>query len=237
MNPTTLSASLAEALVRAGQHEQLRDPWEAGQKARAARPFTITVSREVGARGTAVARGVGKRLGWPVYDHELLERIAKDTNVRPHLLKHVDERPGSWLQECLEAFADPAAVGETAYVRRLRLTLWSLGTGGECVIVGRGAAQLLPEETTLRVRLLAKRDDRVAFMSKELGVSAQEAARHVETRDRDRVRFIREQFHQDPADPQNYDLVLNSSRFTVEECADLVIEALRRLQARAARQT
>ncbi len=34
----------------------------------------IAVSRQVGARGATVARAVGARLGWPVYDHELLDR-------------------------------------------------------------------------------------------------------------------------------------------------------------------
>lgn len=38
---------------------------------------------------------------------------------------------------------------------------------------------------------------------------------------------------EDPADPRNYDLLLNTSRFTIGECAELIIEALRRLQARA----
>ena len=32
--------------------------------------------------------------------------------------------------------------------------------------------------------------------------------------------------------PENYDMVLSTSRFTVPECADLIVEALRRLQAR-----
>ena len=36
----------------------------------------ITISREAGARGSTVARLVGKKLGWTVYDQELLEYIA-----------------------------------------------------------------------------------------------------------------------------------------------------------------
>ena len=40
----------------------------------------------------------------------------------------------------------------------------------------------------------------------------------------------------DPTDPAGYDLILNSGRFTVDECADLIIEGLRRLQAQRAGQ-
>ena len=50
------------------------------------------------------------------------------------------------------ATAGPAASG---YVHRLIQTLLSLAAKGECVILGRGAAQALPPQTTLRVRLVA----------------------------------------------------------------------------------
>jgi cytidylate kinase len=99
------------------------------------------------------------------------------------------------------------------------------------VIVGRGAAQILPVATTLRVRLVASVEDRVAVMSGELGVSSAEAARHVERTDRERARFIRDHFGKDPTDPQNYDLVLNSSYLSVAACADVVVTALHCRQA------
>src|SRR6478672_12694127 len=62
-------------------------------------PFTIALSREAGTQGAAVGREVGARLGWQVYDHELLERIALDLGVRTILLDRVDERRKSWLKE------------------------------------------------------------------------------------------------------------------------------------------
>jgi cytidylate kinase len=150
------------------------------------------------------------------------------------LLEGVDEKPASWLRESVEAFASVPTVTEAAYFRRLLQTLLALGARGECLIVGRGAVHLLPQATTLRVRLTARLEDRIAVMSRELGVSPHEAARHVDKSDRERARFIKDHFQKDPSDPQHYDLVLNSSRFSVEECGQLIIEALRRLQARSA---
>ncbi len=95
-----------------------------------------------------------------------------------------------------------------------------------------GSTFVLPPETTLRVRYVASRDDRIAFIARDRKLSPLEAARVVDTKDRDRNMFIKDHFHKDPADPQNYDLILNRSRFSVDETADLVIEALRRMQAR-----
>jgi hypothetical protein len=55
-----------------------------------------------------VARAVAERLGWNVYDHELLEVVARDLHVRVKLLENVDERHVPWLQECVESFAADA---------------------------------------------------------------------------------------------------------------------------------
>ena len=65
------------------------------------------------------------------------------------------------------------------------------------------------------------------------GLAEEEAVRWVEKTDAERVRFVKDHFQKDPTDARHYDLVLNSSRFTVAECADLILEALRRLQAQA----
>ena len=58
----------------------------------------------------------------------------------------------------------------------------------------------------------------------------------MDTKDRDRHQILKDHFHKDPADPQYYDLIINRSRFSVDETADLVIEALQRMQAENGRE-
>jgi cytidylate kinase len=234
MNHQSRSERLLEAFVKVLQHWETRRKAEANQMGRSgqsSRAFTIALSRESGARGTSTAREVGARLGWAVYDHELLERIAQEMNLRTSLLESVDEKKVSWLQECVAAFASEPSASGSAYVRHLVQTLLSLAAHGECVIVGRGAAQVLPAETTLRVRLVAPVEWRIVAMSQKLGISRQEAARQVEMTDRERVRFVKDHFQKEATDPSQYDLVVNSSRYSVGECAELIVEGLRRLQA------
>src|SRR5258708_12368140 len=107
--------------------------------------------------------------------------------------------------------------------------LFLLGAQGKCVLVGPGAAHALPALTTLRVRLIAPLEHRIETMGRILGVSRREAERHVETTERERLQFIRSHFVTDPTDPLNYDLVLNSARLTVAECAGLVVPALKNM--------
>jgi cytidylate kinase len=193
---------------------------------------TIAISRQAGARGTTIARAVGERLGWRVYDHELVEQIARDVNVRTNVLDGLDERSTNWLQDCLVSLAGQPWLTQGSYCHHLVRTLFCLAQQGRCVIVGRGAAQVLPGSTTLRVRLVASLEDRIRAVSQERGLSPREAARYVERTDHERVRFVKEHFHRDPVDALQYDLMLNSSRFTVEQCTDLIVQALGRWRVR-----
>jgi cytidylate kinase len=186
---------------------------------------TIAISRQVGARGTTIARAVGARLGWRVYDHELLDRVAQEMNVGPSALEALDERGSSWLQEWLESLGG-RRFNAGSYAQHLVHTLFVLARPGYCVIVGRGAAQVLPGATTLRVRLVATLKDRLRTISEELGMAPAMARRYVERKEQERFRFVREHFHCDPTDPLQYDLTLNTSRFSVDECADFVVAAL-----------
>jgi cytidylate kinase len=195
---------------------------------------TIATSRQAGANGPNIARAVGKRLGWPVYDRELLEQIALELGLRTQLVESVDERGKSWLEEWLQLFHTQPAINQSEYVRHLVEVLFSLAIHGGCVIVGRAAAQVLPEETTLRVRLVEPEARRVAALQERFDVSAAEARRWLEETDRRRDRFVRDYFHQGPSDPARYDLILNSSRLSEDDCADLIVAALRRLEARMA---
>jgi cytidylate kinase len=154
---------------------------------------------------------------------------ARD-GVRAELLKSVDERRMPWLLEFLQGFTSGPEVSESASVYHLAETLLSLAAHGECVVVGRGAAQVLPAETTLRLRLVGPRKDRVAAIQRRYGCSRDEAERWVEQRDREWRAFVKDHFQKDIADADQYDLLLNASRSTAGQCAEFAVTALRRPQ-------
>lgn len=195
--------------------------------------FSLAISREMGAGGKELGRLVGSRLGWPVYDHELLEEMAADLNVRVGLLESIDERHVHWLQERMESFAAVPFVSESTYVRQLIETVLTLGLRGHVVIVGRGAPHILSHSSTLTVRVVGRFEDRVAKIGREHSLPHDAAARLVKATDAHRLRFVREHFQADPSDPVQYDLVLNTSRFTLDECADLVVDGLVKRERRS----
>lgn len=226
----TRSSRRIEALLRAQLHWQITHTEEMEAPATAP-PFTIALSREVGAQGTAVGQAVAERLDWPLYDRQLLEHVAGELGLRTELLESVDEKRQGWLQECMQALAVVPTVSSSTYARQLVDSLMSLASHGKCVIVGRGAAQILPAETTLRVRLVAPLKDRIRVIEKRNALAPEEAGRWVTRMDAERVQFVKDHFHKDPTDPRLYDLILNSARFDTDRCANLIVEAFHSLSA------
>jgi len=194
--------------------------------------LSIALARQAGTQGTLVAHEIGARLNWPVYDRELLELIAGKAGLRASLLESVDERRKSWLLEWIEAFASLPGISEIGYSRLLVETVLSLGALGHCVFVGRGAAQILPPQYTLRVYLVGALSDRVDYISKDRGLPHDEAERFVKEKDHESIEFVKSHFFKDPTDPMQCDLLLNRSRWSITECADLIIQAVPMAESR-----
>lgn len=227
MNLSSPSERLAQAMAMTFRHGT------AGENRIEPSRFSIAISREAGAKGATIASALGSRLGWPVYDRELLQMVADQMKLRAGLLEGIDEKRKSWLTEFVEAFTSDRHVSATGYVHHLLETMLSLSTRGQCIIVGRGAAQVLPPGVTLRVRFIAERPDRIEHLRGEYNLTPDAAARKMETMDVERAQFVRDYFHKDPGDPGGYDLIVNTSRFSVPDCVELVVEALRSLENRA----
>jgi cytidylate kinase len=224
---------MSQAMQRAQKHWQAQRRTKEAAEAMPKPPtpaWTIAISRQAGTNGPRIAHAVGKRLGWAVYDRELVEHIANEKGLRVKLLESLDEKSSSWLVESLQALGTHPDVTMNAYVQYLGETIHSLGRHGDCVIVGRGAAQLLPAERTLRVRLVAPRADRIASICDRLGVSHEDAGRWVDKADRERTRFVQEHFKRHPDEAEHYDLILNTARFSIEDCVGMIVEALGELQ-------
>lgn len=188
--------------------------------------FTIALSREVGTPEQEVAREVGERLGWPVYNREVPARIAEELHMPITTVADIDERRQSWLLECLESLGSRCELSEGRYFRHLITVIHSLAAHGRCVIVGRGAAFILPARSTLRVRLVGDREHRISSIARDLHADRWTATRRMDEINRERSRFLRDHFHIDPAQPDHYDLVLNTSRWSASECADVILRAL-----------
>ena len=65
--------------------------------------LTIAVSREAGSRGGTVARRVGRKLGWQVYNQELLDHIAQERTFTEGVLANLPADAARWTDQHLQA--------------------------------------------------------------------------------------------------------------------------------------
>lgn len=225
-------AQLTEAVVRSHNEAAARRTL-AGGAGEPHPPLTIAISREAGARGTQLAQELGRRLGWPAYDQQLLELVAEHMKWPTSSVRGMDERAVGWLEETVTALLG-ADVTPTAYVRHLVAVVHGLGLQGRCILVGRGAGFILPRAWALRVRLVASHEARVRTVAADRHVTSEQAADWIDRTEHSRVQFVKDNFRADAADPLHYHLVLNSGELTIPECARVVIEALYALEAHRA---
>jgi len=187
----------------------------------------LLISREKGAGGSAVGQLAGKRLGWQVFDKEIVDAIAEKAKVRRELIESVDERDRATIQDAIGQWLHPQPIGTSGYLAHLREILLTLGHQGDVVIVGRGAQYVLPSRFGLRVRMVAPVEVRVRRIASRENLSLKAAQVVVESSDRERAKLASRQFGQNAGDPLNQDVTINTAELTVETATEVVVTALR----------
>ncbi len=185
--------------------------------------LTVALSREAGARGGAIARRVGHKLGWQVVDQDLLDYLMQDEAA----FQDVPAAAREWAGERLDQLLRARVIANDEAVISLARAVLMLGAQGEVILVGRGAGYILPPATTLHVRVLAPEADRIAYVAQLTRLATEEAAEEVRRRDARRAAFLAQYLGCQAGDPYPYDILLNSSRLGEEACAELIVQAAR----------
>ena len=186
----------------------------------------IAISREFGALGSEIGRMVAYCLDFEYYDRKLIELIAAETHVVERMIDLVDERLQdritNWVAEQFGRDVTNATV-----VRNLGKVLLALACHGRAVIVGRGAQFVLDPATTLRVRTRASLDVRVERIAVIGHLTRDQALARIREVDAERRAFCKTAFGRDVADPEAYDVVLDTGSLPMDACAELVSVAFR----------
>ena len=189
--------------------------------------LTVAVSREAGSRGGTIARRVGKKLGWQVYNQELLEYLAQEKHLARELFDALDEPAVAWVEARLQKLLREQNLSQHAALVELARVVLAIGARGEAVILGRGAGTILPLPSTLHVRIIAPLAERIGYMSQLERLTSEEATTQVKARDRNRGQFVETHFHRKPSDIYQYDLLVNSSLLGEDLSSQLVVRAAR----------
>jgi cytidylate kinase len=187
----------------------------------------ITISREYGAEGRAVTRGLAEHLGYRLLDEDLPVVVAARLGTSPEVVEGIEYRQvgfGTRLLRSLsaavpEAFQPSPEVDDLHEVtqRGIEQLIVEAADAGDVVVVGRlGNIVLAARPDVLRVFLTAPLPWRTKQIVESLGVSESAARAEIARVDGGRRGYAREQYDFDWGDPHYYDLVIDVSRFGVE---------------------
>ena len=197
--------------------------------------FVITIGRQLGSGGKAVAEMLGQRLGVPVYDKQIINEAAKQSGLLPSIFEQADEKESKvkamgWNTWGLNSAVYSGYINNDTLFGIQSQTIESLAEQGSCVIVGRCADYVLRNmEGVLSVFITANESDRLARICECRGTSGKEAASCLAQTEKRRAAYYNYYTFKTWGAAESYDLCLNSSLLGVEGCVEIILATLARL--------
>jgi cytidylate kinase len=182
----------------------------------------LTIEREFGSGGGAIAAAAARRLGWTLWDQNLTQEIAKVAHVSHAAAERHDERRDPLLYRLAKVFArgsyersipikDEEVFDAECMVKLLTHVIGRVAELGDCVIVGRGAACILREpHDAFHVLVYAPYKEKMRRIL-ALGRPESEARELLDTVDKERAAFIKQYFGADWPTLSLYKLSVNSA--------------------------
>jgi cytidylate kinase len=199
----------------------------------------ISLEREYGCGGGAIAAQLAERLGWKLWDHLLTEEIARLANVDTTAVKRCDERMDSRLHRLSKVFwrgsyerSSPlgAQMFDTDRMMILMQEIMDrIGREGNAVVVGRGAPFFLRENPdAFHVFLYAPRAEKIRRAMAD-GISREDAEERVDTVDRERIAYVKHYFGADWPTRSLYHVMLNTAVGN-DAVVQTILNTMRQLQ-------
>jgi cytidylate kinase len=182
----------------------------------------VTIEREFGCGGSEIAAKLAKLLGWKLWDHELIQEIARLTNSTPQAVEQREWKNDPAVYRVFKSFLRGAFEGGLPPTDRLKLldarriaAVSELAVNhalsdGPCVIVGRGSQYFLRErQDVFRAFLYASRTSKIHRLI-TAGTPQEKAITDVDTIDRDRAAFVKTYFKLNWPEIHLYDAMFNT---------------------------
>jgi cytidylate kinase len=182
----------------------------------------VTLEREFGSGGGAIACELARQLGWKLWDQQLTSEIAKLAQVSESAVALCDERVDGRLYRLAKTFwrgsyerglpLDSSHAFDTdRMMAMVEEIMDKIAAEGSAVIVGRGAPYFLRDrEDTFRVFTYAPQDEKIRRLL-AMGKSREDAEDLVENVDKERMAYIKHYFNADWPRRCLYHMMINTA--------------------------
>lgn len=192
----------------------------------------VAMTREMGSLGKDVAAAISARLGKPVIHHEIIDHLANKMRLRKsHVIRFLDGKANMWERLTTDQTSMAIFTADE--------TLALAESDDVAVIRGWGSAHLLrPVRHVICVRVCAPLKVRVRRMMERINTDDEDfVTNEIKLSEEAHAAITLRHFGVNWQDSEQYDLVLNTERVSVEECADEVMTLITKPQFRETSQS
>lgn len=191
----------------------------------------VTISRQAGAGGVAVAQRLAQYLQehdtrtacpWTVFDKRLVQKMLEDHKLSASVAKFMPDEEYSEIRDTVEELLGLHPARWTL-VEKMSETILHLAQMGNSILVGRGANVIIGfVPHAIHVRLVGSVERRVRYCQEHYQFNAEQAAEFVKQTDLGRAHFLKRHFNRNIDDPSLYHLVINTDVVTHNEAAAII---------------
>ena len=186
---------------------------------------TVTISRQMGSRGSQIARQAAELLGYRLLWREVINQAALNAGAPEMALAEIDELGLLNIRTTKQTLQRYRACLEQVIIDQ--------ANQGNTVIIGRaGQAILGSRPDVLHVRIIAPVLLRAERRAVQKDVSWDSAMAQIEASDHNRIRFLRRLFQVKLDDPLLYHLLINTGSMQIGQAASLIAHAAREIDLR-----
>ncbi len=194
----------------------------------------ITISREYGSGGRIIGKMVAEKLGIPFYDNEIITMSAEESGINAEYFKEAENMAKSsislsisMLYPSTEVYGMP--LNEKIFITQSRV-IREVAEEGPCVIVGRCADYVLRSNpNAINVFVHSSMVNRIKRVREVYGDTAHENLESIiKKADKRRANYYAYFTDRKWGDARNYTLCLDSDKLGLENCADIIIEAIKK---------
>ncbi len=186
----------------------------------------VTVSRQIGSRGSYFASRLATEMGYQRIHREVIDAISQSAGYRKRIIQWLDEKHRSDLELAVESFLSDRSIDHRDYFRHLFKVVLSMSELGGVVLLGRGGNFILGPKRGFHIRFVAPHKTRVENLMKYRELTHKDAEALIKKSDVLRRQLIRKLFRADIDDPVHYDLVINSAYVDIEDLLGVVKAAV-----------
>jgi len=187
----------------------------------------ITISREFGAKGAKLAEYIGEKIGFKVWNRDILQAIAEKLESDEEYIESLDEIRRETIEDVITGFMKNISTNDS-YLRTLTQVIKTIEEHGNSLIVGRGANYICDNPDSLHVRVVSPLKKRAADYASGNEISKGKALEIIQKTDQERAEFIQYSFNKDVNNSSDYDLILNSGTFVLHDMMLIILEAYER---------